>query len=371
MKELENIALYHRVMRRENFEKAAQDLFKLLVDAQKKVPNKPRTLYLDIDGHRNAEGGFDEDMLELQKEFCLGFLFPYFTEIHLPLIDVKNSEEQSNDVPEKLEIWNANNKKDDSLDRLYIENYSNTEFASEEKVYEYLKKVHDFLIKYNSLDRKVQDEEYDPCGWMNRWRDYVNKLINELYTLFLYGNLMSVSAMTRTLIESYVYISVFQKECSAELLDQWYLCSSISRMKKCDEEFQNRMAQSLKKYCELRNVDYDKVYQDYSSKWANENKWLAGVVCDKSEKVTFRKICKYIGKEEIYEDFQYASSYVHSQDISSKLLPFTFYESIYARFAIMMKYILDSVRLFLNDDELETEIQELEKELVLLGEELQ
>ena len=61
------IALYHRIMKRENFETAAQDLFQLLVNAQKREPNKPRILYVDIDGHRNEAGGFDRDMLELGK----------------------------------------------------------------------------------------------------------------------------------------------------------------------------------------------------------------------------------------------------------------------------------------------------------------
>ena len=56
------VALYHRVMRQENFEKAAKDLVSLVYAAEKKEPGKPRTLYLDIDGHRNAQGRFDADM---------------------------------------------------------------------------------------------------------------------------------------------------------------------------------------------------------------------------------------------------------------------------------------------------------------------
>ena len=54
------VALYHRVMRRENFEKAAKDLVSLVYAAEKKEPGKPRTLYLDIDGHRNAQGRFEQ-----------------------------------------------------------------------------------------------------------------------------------------------------------------------------------------------------------------------------------------------------------------------------------------------------------------------
>ena len=72
------VALYHRVMRWENFEKAAKDLVSLVYAAEKKEPGKPRTLYLDIDGHRNAQGRFDADMRSSKRDsdcdFCFRFL---------------------------------------------------------------------------------------------------------------------------------------------------------------------------------------------------------------------------------------------------------------------------------------------------------
>ena len=72
------VALYHRVMRWENFEKAAKDLVSLVYAAEKKEPGKPRTLYLDIDGHRNAQGRFDADMRsskrDSDRDFCFRFL---------------------------------------------------------------------------------------------------------------------------------------------------------------------------------------------------------------------------------------------------------------------------------------------------------
>ena len=70
----DKIILYHRVMRRENFEKATRDLFDLLKTAQVKSPNIDRILYVDIDGHKNSKGGFDHDMFELQQDFGIGFL---------------------------------------------------------------------------------------------------------------------------------------------------------------------------------------------------------------------------------------------------------------------------------------------------------
>lgn len=80
-----SIAIYHRVMRREGFEETARILLHLVRDARDKAPDKPRVLYLDIDGHRNEAGGFDGEMFELQQEFVLGFLMPFLKEVHMPL----------------------------------------------------------------------------------------------------------------------------------------------------------------------------------------------------------------------------------------------------------------------------------------------
>lgn len=63
------VAIYHVVYSHEGFEESAQILFKLVQRAQRVMPGKPRQLYLDIEGHRNSEGGFDADMLELQTVF--------------------------------------------------------------------------------------------------------------------------------------------------------------------------------------------------------------------------------------------------------------------------------------------------------------
>ena len=48
--------------------KAAKDLVSLVYAAEKKEPGKPRTLYLDIDGHRNAQGRFDADMRSSKRD---------------------------------------------------------------------------------------------------------------------------------------------------------------------------------------------------------------------------------------------------------------------------------------------------------------
>jgi hypothetical protein len=98
------IALYHVVFEGEGFEGSVEHIYRLVKNAQDNHPNQKRFLFLDIDGHRNEDGGFDHDMYELQRHFLLGFLAPYLTEIHMPLGAVKNKKAQKNDVPDEIEI---------------------------------------------------------------------------------------------------------------------------------------------------------------------------------------------------------------------------------------------------------------------------
>ena len=68
-------------------------------------------------------------------------------------------------MPERLEISHARNEKDHSLDALYVENFSHTEYQSEATVYAYLKQVSDFLKRYQELDAEhalLPPEPYDP-----------------------------------------------------------------------------------------------------------------------------------------------------------------------------------------------------------------
>jgi hypothetical protein len=98
------VAIYHVVYAHEGFEESAQALFRLVQNAQRQQPGKKRNLFLDIDGHRNNEGGFDSDMHELQNEFVLGFLSQFLSEIHAPLFHAKNPKPQSDDIPPELII---------------------------------------------------------------------------------------------------------------------------------------------------------------------------------------------------------------------------------------------------------------------------
>lgn len=367
--EEKRVALYHKIMRRENFETAAKDLFQLLISAQKTNPNQPRVLYVDIDGHRDENGNFDRDMTEIQNEFGCDFLLPYFTEVHFPAASAQNPEEQNNVIPDSLDIHNPENRKDDRLDSLYIENYTNTEFMSEEPVYAFLRQVSTFLKKYSDRDLEyalLEREPYDPAGWLLHWRMYAKDLILELFNQFIYGNLISVSAMTRSLIECCVYLRIIKREQRTELLDNWFFCSVINGLDRDDESYKKEALAAVSQYCEERHLDFEDLYRRFSE--GNENSWLSDVESLYGKRVTFRRICDSLGDPDIYRDFQTASPFVHRQDILSKLSPFVYYSSICQKLVLMMIYSFQAIRLFPIDEATEAEIRRLEQELTVLKE---
>jgi hypothetical protein len=110
-----SVLIYHVMVIEENFERSAYRLLELVKDAQRTSPGANRVLYLDIDGHRNAVGGFDRDSYELMTDFISKVIFPFLTEYDNPFFRVKNSNKQRNDVPESVVIQ-ALPAEDDSFD---------------------------------------------------------------------------------------------------------------------------------------------------------------------------------------------------------------------------------------------------------------
>ena len=98
------VSIYHVVDAGDDFERAAQDVFARLRECQDRFPDWPRVLYLDINGHLDQHGRFEPDFVELQQEFLIAALGPYFTALDMPLLSVLNPDPQRNDVPDRLEI---------------------------------------------------------------------------------------------------------------------------------------------------------------------------------------------------------------------------------------------------------------------------
>ena len=358
------IALYHRVMRRENFEKVANDLLNLLKSAQVKYPNKERVLYVDIEGHKNPQGGFDHDMFELQKDFGIGFLGKFFSEVHFPLIDYINPNPQCNDIPDKLDIFPQESDSENQPNSLYIENYSNTEFAFEPDVHSYLQKVHDFLIEYQNYDFDCmihEGNQNQANHHIRLWKTHICELINELYNSFIYGNLFSIAAMTRTLIECFVFYSILIKPGNEQLIHHWYICNMCHTRKDSD-----RLQEIVRAYCQVNQLDFTEMWSTYSTR-PSTKRWLRPLM-PKGKTPTFELCCNYLGDAHIYEDYESACAFVYGQDLSSKILPFTFYHSICYRFDMMMLYIFRTLRLFPLNTSLKAQITDLEDELILLSE---
>lgn len=109
----EFVYIYHVVFEDENFEESAQIIHQLIFSSQKNKPNYNRKLFLDIQGHKLENGDFDQDMFELQTHFLLGFMSEYLSELHVPLISLKNPKVQNNRIPDKINIYD--NSIDDAL----------------------------------------------------------------------------------------------------------------------------------------------------------------------------------------------------------------------------------------------------------------
>jgi len=95
------VAIYHAVLASEGFEEAASAIIGLVREAQQVHPFAKRHLFLDIDEHRNSQGGLDEPMFRLVHDFLIGRMMTYLDTATTPLVKLKNPR-QIHRVPEPL-----------------------------------------------------------------------------------------------------------------------------------------------------------------------------------------------------------------------------------------------------------------------------
>ena len=96
--------IHYTVPADEGFEQSARALFALVQQASHQNAGRPRHLHLEIEGHTNAAGGFDQEMLKLQRDFVCGALLPYLTRASTPLLEAKNPGAQTEVIPDDLLI---------------------------------------------------------------------------------------------------------------------------------------------------------------------------------------------------------------------------------------------------------------------------
>lgn len=92
----DTIALYHEITEGESAFKAIQNIWNLLRDAYEsdEMDASPDNidLYVDINGHRNEEGGFTADMFLIQKKLFVNIFPAFVDEIHFPLSEIETGD---------------------------------------------------------------------------------------------------------------------------------------------------------------------------------------------------------------------------------------------------------------------------------------
>src|ERR1035438_6029230 len=117
MNDSDSIAIAHRVLAHEDFNRTAQILLLLLNEAQRQHPGKKRCLYLEIDGHKNSAGVFDRDMFELQTKFMAEFLNQFLTRVESPAGVFQNPNPQNDTIPESLGLIKVDRPPSDGPDK--------------------------------------------------------------------------------------------------------------------------------------------------------------------------------------------------------------------------------------------------------------
>lgn len=253
------------------------------------------------------------------------------------------------------------------MEKLYIENVSNTEFVYEKDIYAYLMKLKRLLEKYNSfVDTKSENEKYDPWGILHLWQLHMKDLSVELFNSFAEGNYLTAMAMTRTLMECYVFVKIMKMEENKELIFEWYLCGIIHKVMEDESCCAAQVKKAIKEFCDLNKLDYNEKWQYYAVENQNSNAWIKKILGNSLG--GFSSLCQHINEKNIYKDYERACEFVHGQDITTKMTPFWLYENIFDVLYLVVTYILKSIRLFDIDGEIEEQIIEVESDLAILKE---
>lgn len=98
------VGLYHEVWLNDTFDHAAKALFRIVRSAEDDYPGVPRLLYVDVHGHRDESGEFDDEIRQLD-EFVRTTLALYVTSYPMLLTGEQGENpQQRNDVPERITV---------------------------------------------------------------------------------------------------------------------------------------------------------------------------------------------------------------------------------------------------------------------------
>lgn len=144
--------LYHRVLEHESVTEAANDIWNVIRMSYEKRNPDERTLILDIDGHRNSEGGFESPMYLFIKQVCVGILPAFVDEIKTPITRIESSSVTFNDV---IEADAQQVEEDDGEEMIGI----TSDGTDTETVFDLIKNLSaDEVIKHFDLHAEYIDE---------------------------------------------------------------------------------------------------------------------------------------------------------------------------------------------------------------------
>ena len=131
----QTVALYHEIEENKTVLQAVTNIWNLIQDAytsdRMDVDADMLELYIDIEGHRNDEGGFSEDMYLMQKQLFINIIPAFVDTIHFPLGDV---EDRDADLEEVLRA-DMERAAEESNEETYVSNLDDLppveEFAQE------------------------------------------------------------------------------------------------------------------------------------------------------------------------------------------------------------------------------------------------
>ena len=100
-----SVSVYQKVGATDTFDEAATEAFRLIREAQRQYPDWPRVYYLDIEGHKGEQKGFDPDFFEFQQEFWFATIAHFVTAFETPMLGgLINPNPQRNDLPDDLQV---------------------------------------------------------------------------------------------------------------------------------------------------------------------------------------------------------------------------------------------------------------------------
>lgn len=266
---------------------------------------------------------------------------------------------------------------EDKIVERYIKEISN---KIEEEIYESKKLITSVIeliydvedIFLNELIFKKNKEESEKDKVIMQYFLDFSKRSKEFLVSILLCSRISTAVILRNVVENYVllyYIFISEQKIAMRYL----LWDSLKinffeneRLEKVKIELETNIEKNLKK----QKVTEEKISKLKQQIYRNGYGWCYELIPYK-KRLNFKNICRSLQLDEIYKDFEYLSSTVHSNEMVQKMFNNVYF---YDHVLMYIKMYLDYVRLYLEIyleiyDEDNDKLKKLEKQISIVQEE--